>query len=290
LGTNNKKIKHKLFIGDALNVLKNNNYVEEESVTLAVTSPPYGLGKDYGEGYKDKYDLDTWLDFMNKAAKEVFRVLKPNGSYFLNVSPIPHPKTKEIIPLDSYVFLELKKAGFKLRNKVIWHFNNMQNPIKRLSGRWEAVLWFVKDIENYVFNLEDIRIPYITKGDKRLTGSGRNPTDVWYFDRVNNMTKNKFNINHPCVYPEPMIERILKMSSNKDDLILDPFVGSGTTMKVAKYLERRSIGIEINEKYEELIKRRFGEDTHLSFNYQKEIIEEKTLSNKQHVLDIIRLE
>jgi len=104
------------------------------------------------------------------------------------------------------------------------------------------------------------------------------------------MTKNKFNINHPCVYPEPMIERILKMSSNKDDLILDPFVGSGTTMKVAKYLERRSIGIEINEKYEELIKRRFGEDTHLSFNYQKEIIEEKTLSNKQHVLDIIRLE
>ena len=71
----------------------------------------------------------------------------------------------------------------------------MQNCNRRLSGRWEKILWFVKDINNYIFNLDSIRIPYITKNDKRLDpDGGRNPTDVWYFDRVNNMTKNKLNI------------------------------------------------------------------------------------------------
>jgi len=147
-----------------------------------------------------------------------------------------------------------------LRNQIIWHFNNMQNCTNRLSGRWETILWFVKDIKNYKFNLDDIRLPYITKKDKRLTGTGRNPTDVWYFDRVNNMTKNKLNLNHPTVYPDQLIERILKMSTDKHDLVLDPFVGSGTTIKVSKNLERDSIGIEIDPKYKELVKRRLHED------------------------------
>ena len=134
----------------------------------------------------------------------------------------------------------------------------MQNCSKRLSGRWEKILWFVKDIDNYVFNLEDIRIPYITKNDKRLNpNSGRNPTDVWYFDRVNNMTKNKLNIaDIPTMYPKPMIERIIKMSSKKGDIILDPFVGSGTTLIVAETLNRKGIGIDIDMKYKKIIEKR----------------------------------
>jgi adenine-specific DNA-methyltransferase len=108
-----------------------------------------------------------------------------------------------------------KKNGYFLRNSIIWHFNNMQNCSNRLSGRWESILWFVKNIDNYIFNLDDIRVPYITKGDKRLSPEGgRNPTDVWYFNRVNNMTKKKLKIDHiPTMYPIPMIERIIKMSS-----------------------------------------------------------------------------
>ena len=134
----------------------------------------------------------------------------------------------------------------------------MQNCSKRLSGRWEKILWFVKDIDNYVFNLEDIRIPYITKNDKRLNpNGGRNPTDVWYFDRVNNMTKNKLNIaDIPTMYPKPMIERIIKMSSKKGDIILDPFVGSGTTLIVAETLNRKGIGIDIDMKYKKIIEKR----------------------------------
>ena len=77
------------------------------------------------------------------------------------------------------------------------------------------------------------------------------------------MTKNKYGIDHPCVYPDDMIDRILKMSSNENDVVLDPFVGSGTTMMVAKSLSRNSIGIEINPEYEELITRRIEPETKL---------------------------
>jgi len=90
------------------------------------------------------------------------------GVFFLNVSPIPSNKTKEIVPLDVYSFLAFKKYDYYLRNKIIWHFNNMQNCVQRLSGRWEAILWFVKDLDNYTFNLKDIKIPCITKNDKRF--------------------------------------------------------------------------------------------------------------------------
>ena len=251
--------KHLLIIGDALKVLKDENLFPKESVNLIITSPPYGLGKNYGKAFCDHFELSEWIEMIEEVGREAYRILKPNGSFFLNVSPIPHKKTTEILPLDSYAYFALKKSGFYLRNKVIWHFHNMQNCTKRLSGRWEAILWFVKDIENYVFNLDAIRIPYLTN-DKRIHGEGRNPTDVWYFDRVNNMTKKKLGIDHPCVFPEEMIKRIIKMSSYPGDIVLDPFVGSGTTMRAAKILNRNSIGIEINPEYEKLVRKRVEPD------------------------------
>ncbi|MFR2301600.1 MAG: DNA-methyltransferase, partial [Clostridium paraputrificum] len=102
----------------------------------------------------------------------------------------------------------------------------------------------------------DVRIPYITQNDKRLTGAGRNPTDVWYYDRVNNMTKKKYNLQHPTIYPLPMIDRIIKMSSNEGDTVLDPFAGSGTTLVAANLLNRNAIGIELDEKYKAEIEMR----------------------------------
>lgn len=257
-----KKTHHELIIGDALEVLNNEDLIESESIQTIITSPPYGLYKDYGGYYEDKFNLEKWKDLISKTAKFSRRVLKDDGSFLINISPIPqNDKTKEIVPLDSFTYFIFKDNGYFLRNKIIWHFNNMQNCTKRLSGRWEAILWFVKDINNYVFNLDDIRIPFITKKDKRLVGkNGRNPTDHWYFDRVNNMTKNKYNINHPCVYPDPMIGRIIKMTTYENDVVLDPFVGSGTTMRVARLLKRNSIGIEINPNYKSLIIRRLELD------------------------------
>lgn len=251
-------------IADCIETLDN---MPKKSVNTIVTSPPYNLNKKYGK-YDDNRTFKEWENLIECVAKSAFEVLTDNGSFLLNVSPIPDKKTKEIVPLDAIVYFVFKRYGYALRNSIVWHFNNMQNCVNRLSGRWEAILWFVKDINNYQFNLEDIRIPYITKNDKRLVGGiGRNPTDTWnfdlpesdfwYFDRVNNMTKNKLRIEeHPCIFPVPMIERIIKMTTQKGEVVLDPFLGSGTTLVAAQNLKRIGLGMELDERFTTIIKQR----------------------------------
>ncbi len=251
--------ENKIIMGDCRKELKK---LKKGTVKLFVTSPPYNLRKEYGI-YADSVHMEEWKNLIRETLREAHRVLSDDGSFFLNVSPVPDKKTKEIIPLDSIAWQLAKEEGFFLRNKIVWHFNNMQNCTRRLSGRWESILWLVKDLNNYVFNLEYVKIPVITQNDKRFdASSGRNPTDVWYFNRVNNMTKKKLKIEeHPCVYPKEMIERIIKMSSNEGDWVLDPFVGSGTTMVVARNLNRNSIGIEINKDFENIIDKRMNNET-----------------------------
>lgn len=241
--------------GDCRELLKT---IPDNSVTLVVTSPPYNIGKKYGK-YSDKISLEEWKELINDVTKEIYRVLKPNGSFFLNLSPIPLGNDKEILPLPYIGYDIMKDNNFKIRNIITWTFNNMQNCTNRLSGRYENIVWGVKDLNNYIFNLDEIRIPYITKNDKRLVGGiGRNPTDVWYFDRVNNMTKKKLDLTHPTIYPLPMIVRILKMSSNVRDTILDPFAGSGTSLVAAKILNRKAIGFELDTKYKNECERRLA--------------------------------
>ncbi len=249
--------KHKLYIGDCTKVMKK---ISKSSVQSVITSPPYNINKKYGD-YVDNINFEDWKELINNTFTEVKNVLTDNGSFFLNVSPIPLKKTKEIIPLDAICYQLGKDNGFYLRNSIIWHFNNMQNCKNRLSGRWESILWFVKDINNYIFNLDDIRVPYITKNDKRLDpDGGRNPTDVWYFDRVNNMTKNKLNLSDvPTMFPIEMIERIILMSTDEGDTVLDPYMGSGTTILAADNLGRNSIGIDIDKRYQNIIKNRLKE-------------------------------
>lgn len=240
--------------GDCRDLLKK---LPDNSVNLVITSPPYNIGKPYGK-YSDKKTLDEWKELINEVSHEIYRVLAPNGSFFLNLSPIPYGKEKEILPLPFIGYEILKNNNFKIRNIITWTFNNMQNCTNRLSGRYENIIWAVKDLNNYVFNLDDVRIPYITQNDKRLTGNGRNPTDVWYFNRVNNVTKKKLNLNHPTIYPIEMIERIILMASNENDVVLDPFLGSGTTVAAAIKLNRKGIGYEIDDNYKSEIKSRIS--------------------------------
>lgn len=232
--------------GDCRKLIKN---IPSETIDMVVTSPPYNIGKKYGK-YNDKISLEDWENLLNDITQEIYRVLKPDGSFFLNLSPIPYGNDKEILPLPFIGYNIMKSNNFFIRNIITWTFNNMQNCTNRLSGRYENIIWGVKDLKNYKFNLDDVRIPYITKNDKRLTGAGRNPTDVWYFDRVNNMVKKKNNLTHPTIYPIEMIERIIKMSTNIGDSVLDPFLGSGTSVIAAAKLERKGIGFELDNIYE----------------------------------------
>ena len=242
--------------GDCRELIKD---IPDNSIKMVVTSPPYNIKKSYGK-YNDNVSIQEWEHLIFDITKEIYRILTPDGSFFLNVSPVPIGKDKEILPLQCICYNIFKQNNFYLRNMITWTFNNMQNCINRLSGRYENILWGVKDLNNYIFNLDEIRIPYITQNDKRLTGNGRNPTDVWYFDRVNNMTKQKLKLSHPTVYPLEMIERIIKMSTFENDTILDPFLGSGTTLLAAKNLNRNGIGFEIDKKYETEIEQRLNNE------------------------------
>ena len=257
----------KFEIGDCRQLLKD---IPDNSIRLVVTSPPYNIGKSYGK-YSDTIPINEWKTLINDVTKEVKRILTPDGSFFLNLSPVPFGKQKEIIPLPFLGYEIVKNNNLYLRNMITWTFNNMQNCTNRLSGRYENILWAVKDINNYIFNLNEVRIPYITKKDKRLKeGGGRNPTDVWYFDRVNNMTKCKLKLTHPTIYPLPMIIRIIKMCSKPGDTILDPFAGSGTTLVAANILKRDAIGFEVENKYKDEFARRLATEG----NIPAEIFEE----------------
>lgn len=258
-------------VGDSRELLKE---IPSESIRLVVTSPPYNIGKPYGN-YKDKIPLNQWQELISDITKEIYRILTPNGSFFLNLSPVPFGNEKEILPLPFLGYEILKENNFYLRNMITWTFNNMQNCTNRLSGRYENILWGVKDLNNYIFNLDDVRIPYISQNDKRLDGNGRNPTDVWYFDRVNNMTKNKLQLTHPTIYPLPMIIRIIKMCSNYGDTVLDPFAGSGTTLIASKILNRNAIGIELDKKYKDECERRLKTEGNISANVFDEYKDEE---------------
>mgnify|MGYP000977347771 CR=1 FL=1 len=250
--------------GDSRRLLK---ALPNNSVQMAVTSPPYNIGKPYGK-YHDKISLESWEHLISDVTAEIFRVLTPNGSFFLNLSPIPFGPQKEILPLPYIGYKIMKSTGFKVRNIITWTFNNMQNCTIRLSGRYENIIWGVKNLNDYIFNLDDIRIPYITQNDKRLiNGKGRNPTDVWYFNRVNNMTKKALHLSHPTIYPLKMIERIVKMSTNPGDTVLDPFLGSGTTAVAATKLGRKTIGFELDNSYEAEIRQRLKNETTLQYKF-----------------------
>lgn len=222
------------------------------------------LGKEYdGEGSFEEYKK-----FHSEVIKECHRVLAENGAIYWNVAQTP--MDGEILPLGAIFYNIFKEHGFYLKNWIIWHFEGGLNTKKRLSGRYENVLWFVKNPHNFIFNLDDIRIRPKWYKDKRNNPKGKNPTDFWTFDnvweinRVVNVSKEK--TAHPTQFPEKMIERIVKASSDKDDLVMDIFSGSGTVMKVANNLGRKWIGIDKERKYCEIALKRIMSSLDYSIN------------------------
>lgn len=265
-----KSIYNSVIHGDSLSIMKR---MPSKSINLIITSPSYEVGKEY----EDNGTFDEYLEFHKEIIKESKRILKNNGAIYWNVAQTP--KNGEILPLGAIFYNLFKNQGFYLKNWIIWRFDGGLNCKKRLSGRYENVLWFVKNPDNFIFNLDKIRITPKWKNDKRNNPKGKNPTDFWEFtlensvwdiNRVVNVSKEK--TEHPCQFPEKMIERIIKASSNKKGLILDMFNGSGTACKVAKDLNRKFIGIDKKLKYCKIALNRINKpflNNELSNHYSK---------------------
>jgi site-specific DNA-methyltransferase (adenine-specific) len=155
----------------------------------------------------------------------------------------------------SYLYLILEQDNNMIFNSwITWHYTQGIGKRKGFSPRHDDILMFTKS-ENFIFNLDEIRIPqkYFRKINNML---GANPGDVWQFSHVH--YSNPERENHPTQKPEALMERMILASSNVGDTILDPFSGSGTTLRVASILNRNSIGFELNKDYVDLIKNRLS--------------------------------
>ena len=253
-----------LHCGDCLELLKK---LPNNSVDLVIASRPYCIGKAYEDPHND---IAFFKAQHSSMFNELYRVVKPGGSVCWQVGY--HISDKCVIPLDCIVYdiftssSEKLEYPFILRNRIIWTFGHGLNSANRFSGRHETILWFTKG-EQSVFNLDEVRVPQKYPGKRyykgpnkgQLSGNplGKNPSDVW--DIPNVKAKHVEKTDHPCQFPVALPQRLIKALSKPNDLVLDPFMGSGTTAVAALLEGRRFVGAEIMENYYDISVERIKE-------------------------------
>ena len=236
-----------LIVGDALELLAS---IPTGAVDLVVTSPPYNIGKEY----ERPLPLNEYLEWCESWMTSLYRVVKDTGALWLNVGYVPVAGKGKAVPL---TYLLWDKSPFFMIQEVVWNYGAGVAARNSFSPRNEKFLWFVKDPDSYTFNLDAVRDPNVKYPNQKKNGKlkvnplGKNPSDVWQIPKVTSGANrsSKERAPHPAQFPEALIERVILASSNSGDLILDPFVGSGTTCAVANRLKRASLGFEIQPNY-----------------------------------------
>ena len=232
------------------------------AVQLIITSPPYNIGKDYEKAT----DLDRYLRALSPIVDELVRVLAAKGSLCWQVGN--YVQDSEVFPLDIFYYPYFKKHGLKLRNRIVWHFAHGLHASKRLSGRYEVLLWFTKG-DSYTFNLDDVRVPSKYPGKRHFKGEkygqpsgnplGKNPSDVWQilqrdwetamWDIPNVKANHPEKTIHPCQFPIELVERCVLALTSPRDWVLDPFSGVGSALLAALRHDRRAMGCEKEPEY-----------------------------------------
>ena len=254
-------------LGDSYDSLQT---IPDGSVKLIITSPPYNLEKEY----ETKDDLDSYLRKIEPIIDELIRILSDDGSLCWQVGN--YVNKGEVFPLDIFYYQIFKGHGLKLRNRVIWHFNHGLHATKRLSGRYETLLWFTKE-DKYTFNLDPIRVPSKYPGKRNYkpgknygkpSGNplGKNPSDIWeimakewetlLWDIPNVKSNHPEKSIHPCQFPIELVERCVLALTDENDYVLDPFSGVGSAILAAIRNGRKAIGCEKEEKYEQIARER----------------------------------
>lgn len=240
-----KKNDHTIIWGNAIEVLFKE--IQDNSIDLIFADPPYNIGKNFN-GTKYKWASDeTYIKWCYQWLDLCIKKLKSNGSFYVMTS------TQNMPYFDIYL-----QKRLTILSRIIWHYDSSGVQAKKYYGSlYEPILFCVKDKNNYTFNLEDILVEAKTGAVRKLIdyrkpiptvyNSKKVPGNVWYIPRVRyRMPEYE---KHPTQKPEELLERIIKASSNEGDVVLDPFAGTFTTCAIAYRLNRKSIGIEIQEEY-----------------------------------------
>jgi adenine-specific DNA-methyltransferase len=247
-----------LYYGDSLVGLE---AIRSESVNLTITSPPYNIGKEY----ETPIDLEGYLQWTTKWIRKAHNCTSADGALWLNLGYVAIPRVARAIPLP---YLIWQSVPFYLVQEVVWNYGAGVAARRVLSPRNEKWLWYVKNEANYTFNLDairdpDVKYPHQKKhGKLRCNTVGKNPSDVWQIAKVTSgdQRSSPERTRHPAQFPEDLVARIVRGFSNRGDVILDPFFGSGTTAVVALREGRRFVGFEISKDYCELARDRIKAD------------------------------
>lgn len=266
-----------LYEGDCLDFLEQ---FEDNSVQLIITSPPYNVGKEYEE----PMSFDDYLIWQDLVIEKCIAKLSPTGSICWQVGNYTEGKNNkiEVFPLDIYLYNSFKKRNMQLRNRIIWHFGHGLHARNRFSGRYETILWFTKT-DDYIFNLDSVRVPQKYPGKKAYKGEksgeysgnplGKNPSDVWEIPNVKSNHVEK--TGHPCQFPIALVNRLILSLSNEGDIVLDPFMGVGTTPASAILNKRKAAGSDTMKKYIDISKNRIQKaiDGTLAYREDKPVYE-----------------
>lgn len=243
-----------LFHGDALSLLSK---IPNDSIQLTVTSPPYNIGKEY----ESILSHDDYIDWTSTWVRAAYRVTSANGALWLNLGYMPIEGTAKAMPIP---YLIWREVPFFLIQEIVWNYGAGVAGRRFFSPRNEKFLWYVKDMNDYIFNLDAVRDPNVKYPFQKKNGKlkcnvrGKNPSDVWQFAKVTsgNRRSSKERTPHPAQFPVDLITRIVLASSNEGDVVFDPFFGSGSTGEAAIRQGRRVIGIEIKGDYVDIAVKR----------------------------------
>jgi len=244
-------------------------HIPDNSVSLVVTSPPYNLGKEY----ENRVAIEQYLKTQAQVISQLCRVLREDASICWQVGNFV--ENGEVYPLDILYYPIFKELGLKLRNRIVWRFGHGLHASKRFSGRYETVLWFTKS-DNYVFNLDAVRVPAKYPGKRHFKGPnrgklsgnplGKNPSDVWevvaqdweeaFWDIPNVKSNHPEKTIHPCQFPIELVERCILALTKEGDWVFDPYVGVGTSLIAAVMHNRRVMGSEKEAEYVEVARER----------------------------------
>jgi DNA modification methylase len=235
-------------------------------IDLAFADPPFNIGYDY-DVYDDRRADDEFVSWCRDWMSEVVRLLKPNGAFWLAIG--------DEYAADLKVLMQ-RELRLSCRSWVVWYYTFGVNCKYKFTRSHAHLFHMVKDPKDFTFNADEIRVPsarQLVYGDSRANPKGRLPDDTWilrpqdlpegfqpledtwYFPRVAGTFKERAGF-HGCQMPEQLLGRIIRACSQSDEIVLDPFAGSGTTLAVAKKLGRRYLGFELSAEYTRLIKQR----------------------------------
>lgn len=230
---------------DCLLALKD---INDKTVDLIFADAPYNIGKDFGNDSDKWKDYKEYLKWCYSWIDECFRVLKDNGTFYIMTS------TQYMPYLDIYV-----SENYNVVNRIVWTYDSSGVQAKNKFGSlYEPIIMCTKTSKSkYTFNAEDILVEAKTGSERKLIDYRKNPPQPYNTKKVPgnvwNMNRVRFRMaeyqNHPTQKPEELLKRVILASSNKGDVVLDPFSGSFTTCKVALDLDRKCIGIELNPEY-----------------------------------------